>query len=221
MERTPEPELMNDPEQAAAYAAADFEEPHARFVALYREHFGPRPTESWVLDLGCGPADITRRFALANPHCRLHGVDGALEMLRLGRRELQRAGLGERVQLLHGHLPGIRLPRSSYDAVISNSLLHHLADPLSLWTTVRQFAAPKAPVLIMDLMRPSSRRQAEDMVNLYAADGPPVLRQDFFNSLLAAYTVDEVRAQLQATGVDHFAVNAVSDRHLLVYGRNG
>lgn len=221
MERIPEPELMNDPEQAAAYAAGDFEQPHARFVALYREHFGPRPAEGWVLDLGCGPGDITRRFALAYPQCRLHGVDGAPEMLQLGHRQLQRAGLADRVQLLNQRLPGAQLPRPSYAAVISNSLLHHLADPLTLWSAVRQFAAPQAPVFIMDLLRPGTRRLAAQMVDAYAADAPLVLRQDFFHSLLAAYTVAEVRAQLLAAGLDHFAVSAVSDRHLIIYGRNG
>lgn len=221
MERIPEPELMNEPGQALAYARADFEEPHARFVALYRERFGACPTAGWVLDLGCGPADITRRFAIAYPDCRLHGVDGAPEMLRLGRHDLQRAGLDERVELLQGYLPGARLPRTGYQAVISNSLLHHLAEPMALWTAVREFAAPGAPVFVMDLMRPDSRRQAETMVDAYAAGEPDVLRRDFFHSLLAAYTPGEVRTQLDAAGLDQLSVEAVSDRHLIVHGRAG
>ncbi|MEJ2685954.1 MAG: class I SAM-dependent methyltransferase [Gammaproteobacteria bacterium] len=219
MERIPEPELMNEPGQALAYARADFEEPHDRFVALYRERFGECPTTGWVLDLGCGPADITRRFAIAYPGCRLHGLDGAPEMLRLGRHDLQRAGLDERVELLEGYLPGARLPRSDYQALISNSLLHHLAEPLALWRAVRDLAAPGAPVFVMDLMRPDSHGQAEALVDNYAADEPDVLRHDFFHSLLAAYTPAEVRSQLGATGLDQLFVEVVSDRHLIVHGR--
>ncbi|MEO0323259.1 MAG: class I SAM-dependent methyltransferase, partial [Myxococcota bacterium] len=33
MKRTPEPELMDESTQAAAYAEADFDEPNAAFVA--------------------------------------------------------------------------------------------------------------------------------------------------------------------------------------------
>ncbi|MGA7802643.1 MAG: class I SAM-dependent methyltransferase [Gammaproteobacteria bacterium] len=219
MERVPEPELMNDPAQALAYARADFEEPHARFVALYREHFADQPADGWVLDLGCGPADITRRFALAYPRCRLHGLDGAPEMLQLGRQDLAQAGLHGRVELLHGYLPDARLPRPRYQAVISNSLLHHLAAPMDLWRTIRQVAAPGAPVFVMDLMRPDSRPQAEEMVETYAAGEPNILRHDFFHSLLAAYTLAEVQAQLRGAALEGFTAEAVSDRHLVVHGR--
>ncbi|HKK14459.1 MAG TPA: class I SAM-dependent methyltransferase, partial [Gammaproteobacteria bacterium] len=206
MDRIPEPELMNEPEQALAYARADFDEPHARFVALYRERFGDTPGAGWVLDLGCGPGDITRRFALAFPGCRLHGVDGAPAMLRLGRADLGRAGLGERVTLMEGYLPGARLPRDRYDAVIANSLLHHLADPDALWQAVRTHGAHGAPVFIMDLMRPASRGQAQAMMDTYAAGEPQVLRRDFFQSLLAAYRPGEVRGQLDRAGLNTLSV---------------
>ena len=39
MQRVPEPELMDDPAQALAYAGADFSEPHQAFVAHFRERF--------------------------------------------------------------------------------------------------------------------------------------------------------------------------------------
>src|SRR5690349_165975 len=37
VQRILEPELMLDPAQAQAYASADFEEPHSRFITLLRE----------------------------------------------------------------------------------------------------------------------------------------------------------------------------------------
>ena len=39
MERTPEPELMKEPEQARAYAEADFIESNTLFVDLFRSRF--------------------------------------------------------------------------------------------------------------------------------------------------------------------------------------
>ena len=219
MERIPEPELMNETEQAAAYAFADFEEPHSRFVALFRETFPDEAIEGTVLDLGCGPGDITIRFVHAYPRCTVHGVDGAAAMLAHGRRRVEAEGLQERVRLLEGYLPGAALPLDGYDAVISNSLLHHLREPMVLWDTVNRYARPGAPVFIMDLLRPADYEQAQALVDEYAAGEPDILRHDFYHSLLAAYRCEEVTAQLQAAALGSLSVQAISDRHLLIYGR--
>jgi ubiquinone/menaquinone biosynthesis C-methylase UbiE len=219
MQRVPEPELMDDDEQARAYAEADFSEPHDRFVRLFRDTFPDVPLNGPVLDLGCGPADVTIRFARAYPHCLIDGVDGAAAMLRQGREAVRRAGLEGRIRLIQGHLPGAVLPLDRYDAVISNSLLHHLADPAVLWLSARCWGRAGAPVFVMDLMRPETPEQAEALAARYAADAPEVLRRDFYHSLRAAYRPDEVRAQLEALGLGNFEVRVVGDRHFIVAGR--
>ncbi len=219
MDRIPEPELMLDPEQARAYAEADFEEPHARFVELFQECFFAEPIEGAVLDLGCGPGDIAMRFARAYPNCEVDGIDGAQAMLDAGADRLMDSGLAERVHLARCRLPEQAPPRASYNAVISNSLLHHLHDPGVLWQAVKRYAVPGAPIFIMDLMRPDSREAAEALVAEYAAEEPEILRRDFYQSLLAAFRVDEVKAQLKAAGLKAFAVEVVSDRHLIAFGR--
>jgi SAM-dependent methyltransferase len=218
MKRVPEPELMDDPQQAAAYAAADFSEPHQAFVEHFRRLF-PQFAGGRVLDLGCGPADVTIRFARAFPRARLTGVDGAEPMLRLGREAVSRARLRSRIALRRVRLPdpGLESARA-YDAVISNSLLHHLASPYVLWRTLAGAARPGAPVLVMDLARPASRAAARALVRQYAADAPAVLQRDFFNSLLAAYRPEEVVEQVRSCGLDRIRVEAVSDRHWLAWG---
>jgi SAM-dependent methyltransferase len=218
MDRIPEPELMDDPAQALAYARADFEQPHNQFVAQFRARFPGWPGTGCVLDLGCGPGDICRRFAQAFPDVHVHGIDGAAAMLAIGREDLRAVGLDHRVQLHAGYLPGAALPRERYDAVISNSLLHHLNDPQVLWRAVLRHAAPGAPVFVMDLRRPDSREQAVELVELYATGEPEVLRADFHNSLLAAYRADEAEAQLRAAGIAWLRVEAIGDRHLIVHG---
>ncbi len=221
MERIPEPELMLDPKQALAYAEADFEEPHARFVELFQECFYAEPIAGHVLDLGCGPGDIAIRFARAYPECRVDGIDGSQVMIDAGSRALQASGVAERVNLVRCLLPDQAPPRKRYDAIISNSLLHHLHDPSVLWQAVARYAEPKAPVFIMDLMRPTSREAAEALVEEHAAGEPEILRRDFFNSLLAAFRPDEVKGQIKAAGLHSFAVEPVSDRHLIAFGRRG
>lgn len=215
--RTPEPDLMNDAEQAQAYAEADFSEPHNAFVAHFQRLF-PDFASGRVLDLGCGPADITLRFARALPRTTFLGIDGAPAMLELGRQAVSQNGLADRVTLECRYLPDATLPFQAYDALVSNSLLHHLADPAVLWQTVVQTAKPGAPVAVMDLLRPDSLDEAGQLAERYAVDAPEVLRRDFYHSLLAAYRPDEVRTQLAAAGLGHFQVVAVSDRHLLIWG---
>ncbi|HKK06947.1 MAG TPA: class I SAM-dependent methyltransferase [Gammaproteobacteria bacterium] len=218
MDRIPEPELMDDEAQARAYAEADFEDPHSMFVQLFGERFADLRVEGSVLDLGCGPADVTIRFARAYPDCRVHGVDGSQAMLKHGCAALEREGLKPRVRLIHAYLPSAALAGRGDDIVISNSLLHHLADPSVLWRAVKSAARPGAAVFVMDLMRPDSEAQVRALVQTYAEGEPEVLRRDFHNSLLAAYTPEEVRAQLAAAELNTLSVEAVTDRHLIVFG---
>lgn len=218
MERIPEPELMDEATQALAYASADFSEPHDAFVARFRHRF-PDFSGGSVLDLGCGPADVTIRFAHAYPATRIVGLDGAGAMLVLGERAVDAAGLRERVRFAQVRLPATSLPGSPYEAVISNSLLHHLASPRVLWDAAIAAAAPGACIFVMDLVRPPSQEAASELVALHSGDAPEVLRRDFLNSLLAAFRPDEVRAQLRAAGLAHLRVEIASDRHLIVFGR--
>lgn len=220
MERVPEPELMDDEAQARAYAEADFAEPNSRFVALFATHVGALPPGAAALDLGCGPGDISLRLAEAWPALEVHALDGSAAMLAFAHAALAaRPVLAARVRFLQGMVPGAELPRSRYEAVVSNSLLHHLHDPQALWKTVHAHAAPGASVLVMDLARPADEATARALVEEYAAGEPEVLRRDFYNSLLAAFEPAEVRAQLAQAGLSGLRVEMVSDRHLLVHGR--
>ena len=216
-QRIPEPQLMDDPAQAEAYAATDFAEPHQAFVRHFTQRF-PGFDGTSVMDLGCGTADISVRFALAYPGVQVTGVDGASAMLECGRRHIAEHGLERRIRLLQLLLPDPDFPPQRYDAVICNSLLHHLDDPEVQWHSAAACAAPGAPILVMDLLRPPSTELALELVQQHSGDASQQLQQDFYNSLLAAYRADEVRAQLDASGLPQLTVEQVSDRHLLVWG---
>ncbi|MGR9107092.1 MAG: class I SAM-dependent methyltransferase [Gammaproteobacteria bacterium] len=220
MKRIPEPELMVEPEQVIAYAEADFGEPHGHFIRLFEEAFLARKIEGLALDLGCGPGDISFRFAAAFPDCGLHAVDGSLTMLQYARQRLDRSpSIGKRISFFEGRLPDLKLPLDHYDYVISNSLLHHLQDPDGLWSVVKRYARSGSGVFIMDLVRPEDSRTAKGLVDSYAANEPEILRRDFYNSLLAAFTLDEIFAQLAKNELEFLSLTQVSDRHCTVSGR--
>ena len=217
MERTPEPELMDEQEQAAAYAGADWSESHGKIAGYFRERF-PGFARGRVLDLGCGTADVTVRFAKAFPEVTAIGVDGSEAMLAFGRRHVRGAGLDSLITLERRYLPDAALETRGFDAVICNSLLHHFADPVALWRTAALCAKPGAPVLMIDLLRPPNHATAVQLVNEHAKDAPPVLQRDFIASLHAAYTEDEVWQQLRAAGLMDFRIEAVDVLHFVAWG---
>jgi ubiquinone/menaquinone biosynthesis C-methylase UbiE len=216
MDRIVEPELMEEEEQGLAYGQADFSGPNKQFIALFAAKFPDFSRNGRVLDLGCGPADILIRFALRYPDCECVGIDGAEAMLAPGRRVIEKEKLSRRITLHCQCLP-FSGSNGCFQAILSNSLLHHLHRPQVIWQTIRDCTAPGGAILIMDLFRPESKASARHIVDTYAGKESKILQADFYNSLLAAFRVDEVRSQLQQTGLDLFC-EEVSDHHLAIWG---
>lgn len=217
--RTPEPEVMDGDEQCRAYAEADFAQPNAAFVERFIDTF-PEFTTGHLLDLGCGPADIPVRLCQALPEIHITAVDASAPMLAFAAQATRDADLTERLFLVEDQVPCSTLD-ASFDGVISNSLLHHLPDPNPFWSDVARFGRSGAAFLMVDLRRPPSTEEASRLMQLYSEGEPTVLRQDFYNSLLAAFTPDEVEAQISAHGLRGLEVAVISDRHLAVWGRLG
>ncbi len=216
----PEPVLMDDPEQAEAYAVSDHSVPHDAFVDRFGKTF-PNFRSGRVADLCCGPADPTIRFALKYPLVNLVGYDGAESMLVFGRKAVKAAGLGERITLVQQMLP---IPAETYpecfNAVFSNGSMHHLPNSGILWESVKNIGRDGTVVFVVDLMRPATTSQAEVLMQQHTlSTDPELMKRDFYNSLLAAFRPEEVRVELDAAGLDHFRVEVVTNRHMMIYGR--
>ena len=219
MKRRPEPELMDSEAQTRAYAEADFEEANSLFTEKFREYFESSLQGSNMADLGCGPGDISIRMAYQYPAWTVTGLDAGSNMLKLAQQRLEAEQLGGRVSFRQSYLPDPSLPAASFDALISNSLLHHLPQPRILWESIVHLARPGAAIQVMDLMRPDNEGEAQRLVDCYSSGAPDILREDFYNSLLAAYTPREVSEQLLAAGLDGLKIEIASDRHWIVHGR--
>jgi len=217
MDRILEPELMTDVGQAEAYAQADFAQVNQSFVDRFRACF-PKAAGGTMADLGCGPGDIAVRFARALPGFTITAVDGSEPMIALAKRAVKAAGVEDRVRTRCARLPMLPLPLQSFDAVVSNSLVHHMPDPYLFWNEVVRLGKPGATVLIMDLFRPESAARAREIVERYSGNEAPVLKEDFFNSLCAAFTLREVRYQIRSRGLGGLVCELASDRHWVVWG---
>lgn len=218
MQRVIAPSQMSGEGLARAYAGADLADANRRFMALFEQRF-PEFDGGLVLDVGCGPGDITIRFAHRYVEATIHGLDGSGAMLRYAQHALAHApDLRTRVRFVQGVLPHAVLPRRQYHAIISNNLLHRLDEPSVLWGALPTAGRPGALICIMDLRRPESVARAEEIVERYSGGQPENLKRDFYNSLLAAFVEDEVREQLAAAELP-LVVETCNDLHLLVWGR--
>ncbi|WP_392346033.1 class I SAM-dependent methyltransferase [Parasynechococcus sp.] len=220
MQRRLEPELMNGDAQVQAYAAADFSSgDQATIEAIQQLLFStsPLPSDPLVVDLGCGPGNITLRLAGLFPKSRIIGIDGAESMLAVAReRAQQQQEMSFLCQNLQEVLRGPLLGQA--DLIVSNSLLHHLHQPDLLWTVTRGLAAPGCRALHRDLRRPSSDAEIQQLLLKHLPSAPEVLQHDFAASLAAAFEPQEVTAELHRLGLNQLTVSAEDDRYLVVSG---
>jgi SAM-dependent methyltransferase len=233
MQRLPEPELMDDALQARAYAAADFSATDQALVDTLLAHLGPRSSQApgrreRLVDLGCGPGNISFRLAAAFPEATVLGLDGAAAMLELAGQRRQGGPDQWPGLLFHqaclplepGALEALPAPwRPPFTALVSNSLLHHLHDPQVLWRSLLELGEPGALVVVRDLRRPIDDAALENLVERHAAGAPAVLRRDYRQSLRAAFRPAEVEEQLEVAGLRQLTVQALGDRYLEVSGR--
>lgn len=219
MQRIPEPELMDSKAQTRAYAEADFSDSNSLFVSNFIQRFPDLPLNGDLIDLGCGPGDICVRLSDALDGWQITGLDAGENMLKCANEAIAQADRSDHIKLRQSYLPDESLGFRSFDAVISNSLLHHLPEAMTLWETIARIGRPGAAITVMDLRRPDSTTQAATLVEQYSANEPDVLKEDFFNSLLAAYTPDEISKQLRKAGLDYLDLELSSDRHWTVSGQ--
>ena len=188
MQRIPEPELMDEAEQARAYAMADFAEPNERFVGYFETEFpdlqaglGARPR------LRSGRHRAAAGDAPHRPHRARHrwfGGDAAVRQ-RTPARDPRNSAVA--CSSSRACCPAPRCRSPGYDAVVSNSLLHHLHDPDVFWRAVREAGVPGAAVLVMDLFRPESAAAARPSSTSTPRTSPKCCAQDFLASLCAAF----------------------------------
>ena len=85
MERIPEPELMIEKEQVISYDKADFSEGEVNLINqinyyLLRKNIS-LGEKDLIVDLGCGPGNISEKLAIKWPNTEVVGVDGSKEMI--------------------------------------------------------------------------------------------------------------------------------------------
>lgn len=210
--RVLEPEAMDTPEEAADYDAMDHAAVNRAFVSDFRRIWD---TSTPVLDVGTGTAQIPIELARQHPldDLQVVAIDLADHMLVLARRNVERAGFADRIRVEKADAKGFRYPDREFGAVISNSTIHHIPEPLDCFTEMHRVCDVGCLLFVRDLLRPADRGELHHLVETYAGGANAHQRQMFGDSLLAALTLEEVRALVGRLGYAPDTVAQTSDRH--------
>jgi len=205
-----EPEVMDTPEEARDYDAMDHSTVNRVFVADFLAAWdGANP----ILDVGTGTAQIPIELCRQAPAARLVAIDLAEQMLLVGRENVRRAGLEDRVTLQLVDAKGLTFPEATFGALVSNSIVHHIPQPSAVVAEMVRVVAPGGVLFVRDLLRPPDEMTLLRLVGTYASDANDHQRQMFADSLHAALTLDEVRDLVETLGFKPATVRQTTDRH--------
>ncbi|MFM7072526.1 MAG: class I SAM-dependent methyltransferase [Planctomycetota bacterium] len=166
-----------------------------------------------VLDLGAGTARIPIELCQRLVEARVLAVDAAAHMLELAHYNVEIAGLSERVQLMQADAKRLPFRDGMFHVVISNSILHHIPEPLLALREAVRVTAPGGLLFFRDLLRPDTAEQLQRLVSQYAGGEADTARQMFADSLNAALSLAEIQAAVATLGFASNTVRATSDRH--------
>ena len=192
LERTPEPEVMDDRDGVEAYTASAAQAYLERIDRTFADHAMRLGVAAGsALDIGTGPGLIPIRLAARSPGLRLTGVDLSEPMLQKARNAAEEAGVADRVDFRLGDAKSLPFSEQSFDLVLCNSLLHHLPAPLALFNEISRVAKPGGAILLRDLRRPA-RLEFTIHAGWFGRHYSGVMRQLYRDSLRAAYTRNEL-----------------------------
>jgi ubiquinone/menaquinone biosynthesis C-methylase UbiE len=210
MDRILEPEVMDTWLEATAYDAMDFELVNTGFVV---DAIALDPHAVKVLDIGTGTVRIPILMCQQRPQYLITGIDLAQSMLIIGQRNVAEAQLTQRIKLERVDSKRMPYPDLEFDMLVSNSLVHHLPDPLSFFGEIKRLVKPGGAMLIRDLIRPASDKIVDELVAKIGADYDLHQQQLFHDSLKAGLTLVEVQELIDRVGLTQVKLSQSSDLH--------
>jgi SAM-dependent methyltransferase len=228
--RTLEPEVMDTREEAVDYDSMDHSAVNQsfseEFLAFLGEVHGPAApaaspppgienpkTPISVLDVGTGTARIPIALCRLTDRVRITAVDLSAHMLQRAQRNVIEAGLGRSIRLEQVDAKGLPYPDGSFDAVISNSIVHHIPEPIRVIREMLRVLRPGGLLFVRDLLRPRDAALIAGLLAKYAGGTNDHQRALFEQSLHAALTLDELRDLLGGVGLAPDTARQSSDRH--------
>jgi|LakMenE18May11ns_1017448.scaffolds.fasta_scaffold9387311_1 ubiquinone/menaquinone biosynthesis C-methylase UbiE len=220
MQRIPEPVLMVGKDQCYEFAKAHALREHVRY-AFVEWLFAKIPMHGNIADLGCGSGelliDICRADNDANKF-NIVGFDGSSVMLEHANLAISHHNLQSRITTKN--LLFENITQNDFDVAISCITLHHQHNPLEFWDIIKRITKRPGYVLVMDLIRPNTENDVDQLIKTNASDWSQLYQQDYKNSLLAAFSLAEIQQQLDASGLGHLSIQVDPNEEMaFIYGK--
>ena len=212
LNRILETEVMDTLEEAFEYDSMDHSQVNEVFC---NDFFAARNLTDGVqiLDVGTGTAQIPIAMCKRNSGLKITAIDLAESMLTLGNKNIQTALLEDCITLVQVDSKKMHYPDESFDQVISNSIIHHIPNPVECFKEMIRVTKKDGLLFVRDLLRPDSIAELQNIVNLHAGDATPKQKQLFTDSLHASLSLTEVREMVKLFGFEAFTVIQSSNRH--------
>jgi ubiquinone/menaquinone biosynthesis C-methylase UbiE len=210
LERVLEPEVMDTFEEAMDYNDMDHAGVNERFVS---DLLACGAIAGEVLDIGTGTGLIPIELCRRNENLRVMAIDMSYHMLDQGRINIELENLTDRIMFDLVDAKDLFYDDARFDVVMSNSIVHHIADPIVVLREAVRVTAPGGLIFFRDLMRPADDATVNHLVETYTGQENEHQQKMFEDSLRASLNLDEIREIVEQLGCDPTKVNATSDRH--------
>lgn len=214
---------MDSQDEVSAYSSAAAQK-HLdaldnRFVdRLCLFYSNPKIPNSLLLDVGCGPGNISLKTAQRLTGLVIIGLDYSANMVRAAQRTAEVFGLQNRVFFTQGSADHIPFADGIFDIVFSNSVLHHLRNPSGALEEMHRVTKPEGTVVLRDLRRPS-RLAFPWHVLWHGRHYSGTMKRLFEDSVRAAYTPAELAELLSRSGMSEARLFLYERTHMgFVYG---
>ena len=229
MERVPEPELMEEKEQVISYDEADFSEGEVNLINQI-DHYLLRKNISLgekdlIVDLGCGPGNISEKLAIKWPNTEVIGIDGSKEMILRAEYNKNISNNQKKLKNLLYICSDIKdiksdnfLFNKEISLLVSNSLIHHITYIEDFFNTIKSLSSNSTVNFHKDLKRPLDEKSALELKAQCSKIYNETLTNDYYASLKASYTFKELKNFTLKNNLSSLEVFEDGDKYLIVYG---
>jgi demethylmenaquinone methyltransferase / 2-methoxy-6-polyprenyl-1,4-benzoquinol methylase len=145
------------------------QDPRWRRFLVSRLDVGP---ENTVLDVATGTAAVAIEL-VRRTGCHVVGLDRSREMLEAGRRRVEAAGFGDRIELVEGTAEQLPFDDAAFDGLTFTYLLRYVDDPATTLLELARVVRPGGTIAMLEFGVP--RGLARPAWELYVRAGLPVL----------------------------------------------
>ncbi len=230
MERIAEPELMDKKEQVVSYDEADFSEGEDNLIKQINYYLTKNnialDEKNLIVDLGCGPGNISEKLSIRWPKAEVVGIDGSNEMIIKAisnKKSSKNKCKLKNLKYICADIKDFELKeitsKNEITLLVSNSLIHHITHLDDFFKSIIRISNNQTINFHKDLKRPSNEKKAIKLKEKLSKKYNKILINDYYASLRASYTYKELKDFTLVNNLPYLDVFEDGDQYLIIYGK--